>query len=328
MNSFNSEHFITFSNFLLSSKPELQRKQIIDNLTAVPRSIPSKFLYDKTGSMLYNKITLLPDYYLTNLEMFLIDAYAKENREWIYDSEIVDIGCGSEKKINLLLGGLGAFESILYTPLDVSEFSLNETAVNLVNRYPGIHVHCIAADFMDQLHLLPESHKKRIICFFGSTIGNLSLLQRCSLLREIRELMNSKDLFLLGVDMVKKKNIMEKAYNDPIHLTALFNRNILNVINSLIQTDFDPFAFEHVAFYNEQDSRIEMHLKAIHEMAVTSSFLSSPITLKKGEMIHTENSHKFTIPQIISEIESAGLHLRIVDTDRKNYYALLQIDLK
>jgi L-histidine N-alpha-methyltransferase len=328
MNSFNPEPFITFSNFLLSSEPELQIKKIIDNLTAIPRSISSKYLYDKSGSWLYNKITLLPDYYLTNLEMLLIDSFAKENSTWIYNSEIVDLGCGSEKKVNLLLGKLDTFESILYTPLDVSEFALKETAVNLANRYPGIHVHCIAADFMNQLYLLPESNKKRIFCFFGSTIGNLSLPQRCCLLKKIRELMNSKDLFLLGVDLVKQKHIMEKAYNDTLNLTALFNRNILNIVNSLIQTDFNPLAFGHVAFYNELDSRIEMYLKATHEMVVASPYLSIPITLREGEMIHTENSHKFTVPQIISEIESVGFHLRKADTDSKNQYALLQMDLQ
>jgi L-histidine N-alpha-methyltransferase len=328
MSTFNSDQNVSFSNYLLSSQPEQQRKQIIDDLSSTPKSISSKYLYDTAGSTLYNQITLLPDYYLTNLEMSLIDVFAKENRSLLNNREIVDLGCGNEKKVSHLLDTLENLNSIEYTPLDVSVAALKDTANNLLNKYPGIHIHCVAADFINQLDMLPESYLKRIFCFFGSTIGNLLFHQRSQLLKRIRELMKSGDLLLLGVDLIKQKNIMEKAYNDNLNVTARFNRNILSVINSYIHADFNPSAFEHIAFYNEIDSRIEMHLKASYEMNITTPYLSTSITVHKGEMIHTENSHKFTIPQITSEVESAGLHVKTTHTDRKNQYALLQIDSK
>jgi L-histidine N-alpha-methyltransferase len=325
MSVFNSDQPVSFSNYLLSSQPELQIKQIIDDLSSIPRSISSKYLYDTTGSMLYNQITLLPDYYLTNLEMSLIDTYARENRSSIENREIVDLGCGSEKKVCLLLDVLNNLSSVEYTPLDVSVSALKETANNLIKRYPDIHIHCIAADFINQLHILPESNRKRIFCFFGSTIGNLSYQQRFNFLKIIREMMKPGDQFLLGVDLIKQKHLMEKAYNDNLNLTARFNRNILNVINSQIRSNFEPEAFEHIAFYNEIESRIEMHLKASCNMSVTSPYLPISITLNKSEMIHTENSRKFTLPQITGEIESAGLHAKKAETDIKNQYALLEI---
>lgn len=328
MSIFNSDQPISFSNFLSSSQPELQIKQIVDDLSSIPRSISSKYLYDTTGSMLYNQITQLPDYYLTNLEMSLIDYYARENSTSINNREIVDLGCGSEKKVCLLLNALDNFSSIEYIPLDVSVSALKETANNLLKKYPEIHIHCIAADFISQLHILPESNRKRIFCFFGSTIGNLSYQQRFQFLKIIREMMKPGDLLLLGVDLVKQKHIMEKAYNDTMNLTARFNRNILNVINSQIKADFDPSAFEHIAFYNETDTRIEMHLRASSSMSVTSPYLPVPIELNESEMIHTENSRKFTVPQIIREIESVGLRVKTTQTDDKNQYALLQINSK
>jgi L-histidine N-alpha-methyltransferase len=325
MNSLNPDPRVSFSNFLVSSQPEIQVKQVIENITAIPRSIASKYLYDETGSMLYNQITQLPDYYLTHLEMLLIDAFAKGNTGSIYNSEIVDLGCGNEKKVCLLLDVLDSLDSITYTALDVSVFALKETASNLVKRYPDIHVHCIAADFMTQLHVLPAGTKKRIYCFWGSTLGNLSRRQRIHILKVIGEMMNSDDQFLLGVDLIKQKTVMEQAYNDSLNITARFNRNILNVVNSIIKTDFNPSAFEHVAFYNEVDSRIEMHLKSTHTMTVTTPYLPFPIKLDNGEMIHTENSHKFTIAMITNEIESAGLHVKRVNMDSRNQYSLILI---
>ncbi len=328
MSVFNPDQSVSFSNYLISSQPQLQIKQIIEDLCATPRSISSKFLYDTTGSTLYNEITLLPDYYLTNLELSLIDSFSKSNCESINNREIIDLGCGSEKKVCLLLNSFENFDSIEYTPLDVSISALKETANNLLKKFPGIHIHCIAADFINQLYVLPESNRRRIFCFFGSTIGNLSLQQRFHFLKVIREMMKPGDLFLLGADLVKPKHIMEKAYNDHLNLTARFNRNILNVINSLIQADFSPSSFEHIAFYNEFDSRIEMHLRASCSMSVSSPFLPEPILLAESEMIHTENSRKFTLHQIISEIESAGLHVKTAETDSKNQYALIQIFTK
>jgi L-histidine N-alpha-methyltransferase len=326
MSPFNTDQPVTFSNYLISTQPELQIKQIIDGLSATPRSISSKFLYDATGSMLFNEITLLPDYYLTNLEMSLIGSFAKTNITSIENKEIVDLGCGNEKKVCLLLNTLDVFNSVEYTPLDVSISALNETANNLLKKYPGIHIHCIAADFLNQLYVLPESNRKRIFCFFGSTIGNLSFQQRFQFFKTIRKMIKPGDLLLLGVDLVKQIHVMEKAYNDALNLTARFNRNILNVINSQIQADFNPSAFEHVAFYNEINSRIEMHLKATYSMPVNSPYLPTQIILNENEMIHTENSRKFTVPQIISEIESVGLHVKAAETDDKKQYALLQIN--
>jgi L-histidine N-alpha-methyltransferase len=137
--------------------------------------------------------------------------------------------------------------------------------------------------------------------------------------------MHRDDMLLLGADLVKSRDLLERAYNDSREITARFNRNILRVVNEIAATDFQPERFAHVAFFNEQHSRIEMHLRALNDMVITSPHLCCPLRIDHAESIHTENSYKFTIEQLVTEIGACGLHAEAVLTDHRKWFCLLQI---
>lgn len=142
---------------------------------------------------------------------------------------------------------------------------------------------------------------------------------------DLSNIMYRDDLLLLGFDMVKSKTILEDAYNDSLEVTEQFNKNILNVVNNNIGSNFNPDDFEHVAFYNEQLSRVEMHLKATRDIEISSPILSSNIYVKKGERIHTENSYKFTDENIKKLASGAGLDIQYIFTDENKWFSLVQL---
>ncbi len=171
-----------------------------------------------------------------------------------------------------------------------------------------LHINAIVADFIHHLNLMPETCN-RLFCFFGSTIGNLDNAEMNKFMKLLGTEMNAGEGLLLGMDMVKDLAILERAYNDGRQITAAFNKNVLNVINTLADTNFDPAAFEHLAFYSKEKSRIEMHLKARKDMVIQVDSWTDNIQIKKGETIHTENSHKFTKDQIRTIGSRAGLNV-------------------
>ena len=182
----------------------------------------------------------------------------------------------------------------------------------------------MVADFTKQFSYIPEG-AKRLFCFLGSTIGNFSKSQNTTYLRNLRKVMQVDDMLLIGFDMVKSKDIIEKAYNDSSLVTADFNRNILNVVNTLVGTNFIPNTFEHVAFYNEEYSRIEMHLKALEDLEISCPNLPNKIFIERGETIHTENSHKYTEEHIKELVSNAGLVIQNKFIDKNKWYSLIQL---
>ena len=320
---------ITVSNYLSTIGKDRIVNTIIEGLAAHPRYIPSMFFYDAQGSKLFEEITRLPEYYASRTEMELIRGFANVSGGQLSDLDIIELGSGDCKKISILLDSIDCarLRSINYKPLDVSLTALRESANILAGRYPGLTIHCIVADFLTQLHLVTKS-RRRLFCFFGSTIGNLTSKDRRKFLSAIGRSMQTDDLLLVGVDMVKQKEILERAYNDRQEVTARFNRNILNVINGITGTNFELDSFEHNAFYNEKYSRIEMHLKALRNMIISSSNYPFQIEIRRGESIHTENSYKFTINKITELVEAAGLKIDTFLMDQKKWFSLLQLTKK
>jgi L-histidine N-alpha-methyltransferase len=206
----------------------------------------------------------------------------------------------------------------------VSNDAIEKSASILLMEYPGIKIHGIVADFISQLNVLPSDTKK-IICLLGSTIGNFSLEKALQFLTDLSNIMHTGDILLLGFDMVKNKEILEKAYNDKHKITEQFNKNILRVVNNHIGTDFDPDKFDHIAFYNEEYSRIEMHLKALEDVEIYCPHPPMTISIKEGETIHTENSHKFTNEHITWLASGADLDISKIYTDVKNWFSLVYL---
>ncbi len=315
---------ITINNYLQNKCANDVEKTILSDLTHSKKKISSTFFYDEKGSKLFEKITTLPEYYLTRTEIPLIEQAANYLKESLKDVHIIEFGSGDPTKISIFFENIPdeLRETISYVPFDVSNAVIQESCDILLQRFPGLSIHGIVADFMTQLDVIPQKTKK-IICFLGSTIGNFTNRQATDFLKKLHDIMNSEDQLLIGFDLIKNKNIIEKAYNDSQKVTEQFNKNILNVVNNIIGTDFAPDQFEHVAFYNTDFSRIEMHLKATKQMTISSPKLSSPIQIDKGEMIHTENSHKFTFEQIKKIAERADLAIEKFFCDGKNWFTLV-----
>jgi len=321
-----SAPMITIENTLPAIGKETIIKSIYTGLTSIPKQISSIFFYNAVGSRLFEEITQLPEYYLTRTEIILLKKIFGQMGSILTDVDIVEIGSGGCSKISILLDAIPEYhrETIRYIPVDVSLPAIKESADFLVKQYPGLYIHGFVADFLKQLHVIPKG-KKRLICFLGSTLGNLTRDQSKQFFSNIGDIIQPDDIFLLGIDMVKSKQILENAYNDNQGVTVAFNRNILNVINNLTGSDFKPEIFKHIVFYNEAFSRIEMHLEAMNYMLISSTQFPQDISICKGEMIHTENSQKFTKDMITDLTETSGLKIKSMISDKNNWFSLIQL---
>jgi len=316
---------ISISNFLLEIDKHAMIKTILDGLISDRKHISSKYFYDAEGSKLFGEITLLPEYYLTRSEIEILRETSFQIAGDLRDIDIIEIGSGDGSKISLILDSIPAVNmpTVCYIPVDINQAVIEASAKLLIKKFPGLKVHGVVADFEKQLHLIPGD-AKRLICFFGSTVGNLSRKDAMRIIAELGGGMQPGDRLLLGVDRVKSRDILYKAYNDSQNITAKFNRNILNVVNNLVGTNFNPGFFEHIAFYEEETSRIEMHLKAVKYMEISCPYLQGKILLKPEETIHTENSHKFSAQYIESLAAASGLKIENIFSDRNKWFSLIQ----
>lgn len=316
---------VSISNLLTRQDEEADIREIFTGLSSDPKYIPSRFFYDAEGSALFEKITTLPEYYPTRTEKVILENISSQLLESGVDIDIVELGSGDCSKISILMDAIprGRLSSVKYFPVDISESSMRKSAGRLSDRFPGLQVHGLLADFMNHLDALPGG-EKRLVCFFGSTIGNLTREEAVKFLSGIGGMMQGNDYFLVGFDMVKDTGILEAAYNDSQGITAAFNRNILTAVNNIAGTVLNPGRFRHLAFYDTAEMRIEMHLEALADMEIHSPHFSHGIYIRKGETIKTENSHKFTHELIDVMAEKAGMKVRNIYTDEKGWFSLVQ----
>lgn len=293
-------------------------------LTARQKSLPAKYFYDRAGSLLFERITELPEYYPTRTESALLQEIVPGLIGEILPDDIVEIGAGSSDKTRRVLDAVTAGgHPVRYVPLDVDRVTLEVSATRLLTRYPALSVHAVVGDFERDMAHVPPARGRRLVMFLGSTIGNLDAGPRHRLLTGLRGLLPaSGDRLLLGVDLVKDVKILEAAYDDAAGVTRDFNRNILNVINHGVDGDFQPETFRHRAFYNEAASRIEMHLVADSARTVKLGRLGLTIRFRPGEDIWTESSYKFTRPGVETMLARASLRLTRWYVDPANYFAL------
>jgi L-histidine N-alpha-methyltransferase len=293
-------------------------------LTAPQKSLPPKYFYDRAGSILFDRITELPEYYPTRTEAALLAHIAPSLTGQFFHGDIVEIGAGSAGKTRTVLDALnGNRRHVRYVPLDVDRLTLETSAERLLREYPGLSVHAIVGDFERDLARIPPPVGARLVMFLGSTIGNLDPPARQIFLAGIRRLLHGPDdRFLLGVDLVKDKAVLEPAYDDAAGVTREFNRNVLHVVNRGVDADFRPEAFRHVAFYNDAAARIEMHLVSEAPQVVTLKRLGLTIHFPEGEDIWTESSYKFTRPGVEAMLAEANLELVEWHVDAADYFAL------
>ena len=287
------------TNLLETEKNAELVQQLITGLTSERKYIPSHFFYDEKGSLLFEQITTLPEYYPTRTELSILKTCAASIPGDFSTLDIIELGSGNSAKIAMLLDAISEdrIGDVRYFPVDVSKSALTTSAVRLKEQYPALRVHAIVADFMKVLPAI-NGNSRQLFCFFGSTIGNMDIAVAHEFLLRIKKLMKPGDVFLLGLDMVKDRRMLHDAYNDRQGITAAFNLNILNAVNALAGTGFNISDFEHQAVYNEDDHRVEMYLVAKRDMGTCVPGFDRVLSFHKGERIHTENSHKYTAADI------------------------------
>jgi len=273
-------------------------------LTRELKELSPKYFYDARGSELFDRITTLPEYYPCRAEREILNRRAPEIVEGT--SELVELGSGVASKTRALLYAMAGHGSLRrYVPFDFDPSVVEACAHELTELYPGLDVHGVVGDFGRDLDCIPDGNR-RLFAFLGGTIGNLAPEQRKAFLRQLRAQMGPDDRLVIGTDLVKDRSVLEAAYNDSAGVTAEFNRNVLRVINEGLDADFKPEAFEHVAFFDEANSWIEMRLRANGAQRVRIDGADLEVTFADGEEIRTEISAKFTREAVERELRAAG----------------------
>ncbi|MFX0575966.1 L-histidine N(alpha)-methyltransferase [Nocardia nepalensis] len=292
-------------------------------LTADPKWLPPKWFYDARGSELFEQITELPEYYPTRTERALLERVVGEIARTAQAEVLVELGSGSAAKTRLLLSALTTEGPLkTYVPQDVSSSALRAAAAEIAAEFPGLAVHGVVSDFTDTLHNLPRGGR-RMIAFLGGTIGNLIPAERAEFLSSIYEVLEPGEQLLLGAGLVVDPAVLVPAYDDAAGVTAEFNRNVLHVLNSRLDADFEPDKFAHVAIWDAEHEWIEMRLEATEDMTVTVRELDLTVQFARGEQMRTEISAKFRIDGLDAELAAAGFETEQVWTDPDDRFALV-----
>jgi L-histidine N-alpha-methyltransferase len=298
------------------------RADALAGLTATPKTLSPKWFYDERGSELFEKITLLPEYYPTRAERAILRAASSEIAAATGAAVLVELGSGSSDKTRLLLDALRDGGTLRrYVPLDVSESALIAAANRLLVSYPGLSVTAVVSDFEEHLRL-PAADGARLVAFLGSTIGNLLPAERVAFLARLRSGLGPGDALLLGTDLVKDPAVLVAAYDDPAGVTAAFNKNVLAVLNAELGADFDRDAFEHVAIWDPRAEWIEMRLRSHQDQRVTLPVIELAVDFAAGEEMRTEISAKFRRGGVEAELAEAGFAMRSWWTDADRQFGL------
>lgn len=296
---------------------------VLDGLHRPTKELPPKHFYDAEGSRLFEAICDLPEYYPTRVERSILAAHAERLVARTGVVELVELGSGVPTKTRLLLDAMAAADALeRYVPFDVSETVVRASAEQLVEEYDGLRVHGIIGDYERHLDAVPERDGNRMVVFLGGTLGNFLPGARRRFLRSIARQLGPDDRLLLGTDLVKDPRVLEAAYDDSQGVTAAFNRNVLTVVNRELDADFDPAAFEHVAFYDRQHEWIEMRLRAERPQVVNIRGLDLVVHFAHREEMRTEISAKFTRARLTADLDAAGLGLEEFLTDDDGRFAL------
>jgi len=300
-------------------------EEISYSLSQKKKFIHPKFFYDTTGSNLFDRICSLSEYYLTRTEIEILSSIKPDlSRFLVGEYALVELGSGSSIKTRKLIEILTSKQDdVEYYPIDISNI-LKDSSINLHDEYHNLRITGIIDQYETGLEfILQLDHKEKLVVFLGSSLGNFDPKNGIEFLKKIRSSMRNGDLFLLGVDLVKDVTILENAYNDAKGVTANFNINLLSRINRELCANFDEDKFEHVAIFNKRQNRIEMYLKSKVKHQVFVSAINLLLKFKKGELIHTEYSYKYTIPKIKKMAQKTGFKPLKIWTDKKNYFALV-----
>lgn len=294
---------------------------VLDGLGRPRKALPCKFFYDRRGSALFEQICTLDEYYPTRTETALLERHKAEMAAVIgADGHLIEFGSGAIRKVRILLGALQ--RPVAYTAVDISRDHMLQSAAALAGDFPGLDVIAVCADYTRPFDVPdpPAAPGARRIGFFpGSTIGNFDPDGAVRFLAGAAGILRGGGM-LIGVDLKKDEAILNAAYNDGKGVTAAFNLNLLVRINDELGGDFDLAGFAHKAFYNAAEGRIEMHLISLRDQTATVG--EAEFRFAEGEMIHTENSYKYSVDDFRDVARRAGFSPHAVWTDPDDLFSI------
>ena len=300
-------------------------EELSSSLNQKHKSIHPKFFYDKKGSKLFEDICKLPEYYLTRTEVSILTQLQDKLPAYMNEEfRLVELGSGSSYKTRILISILeNMHKQIEYFPIDISKI-LKESATTLLDDYKNLHITGVIDNYESGLDFVKNyDSKKNLIVFLGSSFGNFDYEPGLRFLDKINSSMKDDDLFLIGLDLVKDRDVLEHAYNDSHGITAQFNLNVLSRINSELDSNFNVDKFAHHAVYNQDKNRVEIYLRSLENQTVDITKAGIALKIKQNELIHTENSHKYTIPKIKEIFSRTGFRIRDMWFDEKQYFCLI-----
>jgi len=303
-----------------------------EGLTRFPKRLPPWLFYDEAGSILFEEITCLPEYYLTRTERALLEKHAGEMISSAAGSgrlRVVELGAGSaDKTRTLLAAALKHQGEVEYQPVDVSETALEMARERIEQELPGVRVLPQVSDYTQGMDLEACGEgERRLVLSIGSSIGNFARTEAVELLGRLSEGLQAGDCLLLGVDSApcahgKSEELLIDAYDDAQGVTAAFNKNMLVRLNRELGADFDVDCFEHQIRWNREESRIEMHLKSLREQTVQIGGLGLEVAFQEGETIHTENSCKYRAGEVEAMLSAAGFEATRRWSDAEGWFAV------
>ena len=307
-------------NFIPAEKTSFLQEVVL-GLSNRPKRLTPKWFYNKRGAKLFEQICDLPEYYLTRSESSILETAAVEISEYLGPEVIlIEYGSGAMSKVRTLLDSLDKPQALI--AIDVADEQLLQASDTLGVEYSDLTVHPIVGDFTSSFDLpLWASAGKRLCAFFpGSTIGNFEPDDAEALLRSMHNVVGHGGAAIIGVDLKKDKSVLEAAYNDASGISEKFNKNLLDRINRELKGNAQLDQFKHIAPYNEDKGRIEMHLVSLCEQMLTVSNYHFP--LKPNETIHTENSYKYTVEEFQALVKSASFAPTAVWVDENQLFSV------
>ena len=294
---------------------------VFAGLDATPKRLPPKYFYDGAGSLLFERITELPEYYPTRCEMRILREHARDIAKLVpQGAALIEFGSGSSKKARIMLRALPKLAA--YVPVDICGEMIEQEAIELRPDFPGLQVLPVTADITQAFDLpsLAKVAPVRVGFFPGSTIGNFEPHEAAAFLRNAGRILGAGAKLIIGADLIKQAEVLNAAYNDAEGITARFNLNLLVRINRELGGTFKLDAFEHHAFYNRERHRVEMHLASLKRQKVKVA--GETIEFRAGETIHTENSYKYSVESLGALARGAGWQPVGDWTDERQYFSI------
>jgi|TARA_R110001592_G_scaffold8533_7_gene46572 dimethylhistidine N-methyltransferase len=298
---------------------------VISGLTQQQKTLPCKYFYDDKGAALFEQITSLQEYYVTRTELSILEQYSQSIAQMLPENlSIIEPGCGSGKKVAYLLALIANVKT--FVPFEISEEMLSYSLAHLSPLFPDLAISPLLGDFTHS-QMVKQLTKDtaldsqtNLVYFPGSTLGNFAPVKAIEIMNNFHRLCGVNGYVLIGIDLVKERQVLLDAYNDKAGITAAFNKNLLQRINNELNGTFNLDNFSHESRFNEQHSRIEMHLVSNCNQSVVIN--DQQIDFIEGESIHTENSHKYTLESFKQLAAQANLKLEQTWQDDSNYFAL------